>query len=314
MINQSLLNLLESVLGKGKETANNNYSFVCPNCINERARLGKSKKNKLEIQLVTNLKKENSYHCWFCHIRGKTIKSLFKKLKLPQSKIDELSKIIKPTYNEVRKDDILELPKEFIPLSTAPQNLFYKRAMGYLRNRGVSSYDITRYNIGYCNDGPYSDRIIVPSLDLNGDLNYFIARSFENNPIQKYKNPKVSRDIIFNEFFINWDLPLVLCEGPFDFLAIKRNAIPLLGKTISDSLYKKIITSKVKKIYIALDSDAIKMALKHAEEFINKGKEIYLVELTDKDPSQLGFDKFTQIIQNTQPLTFAGLLNKKLEI
>jgi hypothetical protein len=56
------------------------------------------------------------------------------------------------------------------------------------------------------------------------------------------------------------------------------------------------------------------MALKHAEEFINKGKEIYLVELTDKDPSQLGFDKFTQIIQNTQPLTFAGLLNKKLEI
>jgi hypothetical protein len=73
MINQSLLNLLESVLGKGKETANNNYSFVCPNCINERARLGKSKKNKLEIQLVTNLKKENSYHCWFAILEVKLL-------------------------------------------------------------------------------------------------------------------------------------------------------------------------------------------------------------------------------------------------
>lgn len=314
MVNQSLLILLESVLGKGKETSNNNYAFVCPNCSAERAKAGKSKKAKLEINLATNLKKENYYHCWFCSdFKGKTIKSLFKKLKVPQTKIEELNRIIKPVLFESRKDDFLELPKEFIPLSQEA-GIFWKQAMCYVESRGLTKYDIIRYNLGYCIDGIYSNRIIVPSYDENGSLNYFIARSYEKEAIQKYKNPKVSRDIIFNEFFINWEAPLILCEGPFDALAIKRNTVPLLGKSITDSLMKKIVTSKVKKIYIALDNDAMKTALKHAGELLNKGKEVYLVELNKKDPSQLGFEKFTQIIQNTQPLTFAGLINKKLEL
>jgi len=100
--------------------------------------------------------------------------------------------------------------------------------------------------------------IIIPSYDANGTLNYFTARSFEKEPFRKYKNPSVSRDIVPFEMFINWSSPLVLCEGPFDAIAIKRNAIPLLGKNIQSSLMKKIVSSKVEKIYIALDSDAIK--------------------------------------------------------
>ena len=67
-------------------------------------------------------------------------------------------------------------------------------------------------------------------------LNYFTARSFEKEPFRKYKNPSVSRDIVPFEMFINWSSPLVLCEGPFDAIAIKRNAIPLLGKNIQSSL------------------------------------------------------------------------------
>ena len=156
--------------------------------------------------------------------------------------------------------------------------------------------------------------IIIPSYDENGKLNYFTGRSFEKNPFRKYKNPEASRNIIPFELFINWDLPLVLCEGPFDAIAIKRNAIPLLGSNLQGSLMRKIVTSTVKKIYIALDSDAIKKAIKYAEEFINEGKEVYMVELQGNDPSEMGFNDFTKLIQITPPLTQYDLMEKKLQL
>ncbi len=34
------------------------------------------------------------------------------------------------------------------------------------------------------------------------------------------------------EIFINWNSPIIRCEGMFDAISIKRNAIPLLGKNI----------------------------------------------------------------------------------
>ena len=114
--------------------------------------------------------------------------------------------------------------------------------------------------------------------------------------------------------FINWNIPIILCEGPFDALAIKRNVIPLLGKNIQKSLRKKLVTSKVQKIYIALDKDAIKQALSFCEELLNEGKEVYLVDMDDKDPSEIWFEKFTQLIQNTFPLTFSDLFEKKLQL
>jgi hypothetical protein len=97
----------------------------------------------------------------------------------------------------------------------------------------------------------------------------------------------------------------------FDAIAIKRNVIPLLGKNIQSSLMKKIINSKVQKIYIALDKDAIKQALNFCETLMNEGKEVYLVDLEEKDPSEMGFEKFTNLIQNTYSLTFSDLLEKK---
>jgi DNA primase len=183
-----------------------------------------------------------------------------------------------------------------------------------LKKRNIAECDIIKYNLGYCEKGVYANRIIIPSYNENGNLNYFTARSFEKtNPI-KYKNPNSSRNIIPFEFFINWDLPLVLCEGPFDAIAIKRNVIPLLGKNIQSSLMKKIVMSSVSKIYIALDKDAQKQALNFCEKLMSEGKEVYLVDMQDKDPSEMGFENFTNLIQDTYPLTFSSLLEKKLTL
>jgi len=113
---------------------------------------------------------------------------------------------------------------------------------------------------------------------------------------------------------INWDLPLILCEGAFDAMTIKRNAIPLFGKKISSSLMKKIIESNVKKIYLALDDDALKDALKHAETFIGYGKHVYFIEMQGKDPSELGFEEFTKLLHKATELTTSILMKKRMAL
>lgn len=315
MENNSLIYLLESVLGKGQKRAHNQHYFICPNCKEERIRLGKSFKPKLNIQLETNIKGENPYNCFYCtNFKGKTIRSLFKKLEVHQSRFEELDRILKPSNIE-RIYEKVELPPEFKSLINVQSSFYSKRVLKYLENRGINNEDIIKYNIGYCMNGKYADRIIIPSYDENGYLNFFEARDITNSSSIRYLKPGVNKDdIIAFEFFINWNLPIILVEGCLDAIAVKRNVIPLLGKTISSKLMKKIVTSQVSKIYLALDSDAQKSTLKYAKELMDKGKEVYIVDLNKKDPSSLGFIEFTKLIQHTYPLTFDDLFIKKLEL
>jgi DNA primase len=308
MVNELLVNLVNSVLGTGKRTARGNQAYTCPFCHHH--------KPKLEVNFTENKDGINQWACWTCGKKGKTIRSLFKQVQVDTSYFHELSKLVKNISSEDIgdvKQNILELPKEcqsFIP----NQDISARHALAYLKKRNISKQDILKYNIGYCSSGTYANMIIIPSYDANGKLNYFTARSFEKDPYTKYRNPEVSRDIVAFELFINWDLPIILCEGPFDALAIKRNVIPLFGKNIQPSLMKKLVESKVQKIYIALDNDAVKQALGFCEQLLDIGKEVYLVELQGKDPSEMGFEHFTKLIQTVSPLTQYKLMEKKLSL
>ena len=309
MVNQLLVTLVNSVLGSGKSTARNNYAYHCPFCHHH--------KPKLEVNLTENREGKNPWHCWACDVRGTTIYSLFKQIKVDSNKYGELKSLVK-TSKSIKETQVVSsvsLPNEFISLSTGDLNdISARHARAYLKSRNISKYDIIKYNIGYCKSGLYNNMIIIPTYNKEGQLNYFTARSFEKEPYIKYRNPSASRDIIPNEHLINWNIPIVLCEGLFDAIAIKRNAIPLLGKNIQSSLMKKIVTSLVDKIYIALDRDAIKQALKFCEKLMAEGKEVYLVDLQDKDPSEMGFKNFTKLIQKTVPLTYYDLMEQKLAI
>ena len=260
MVNQLLVTLVNSVLGSGKATARNNYAYHCPFCNHH--------KPKLEVNLTENREGKNPWHCWACDVRGTTIYNLFRQLKADVSKFTELKSLV-VTSKSIKETQVVSsvaLPNEYIGLNNVDtSDIMARHALAYLKNRHVSKYDIIKYNIGYCKEGLYKNMIIIPTYDADGRLNYFTARSFEKEPYVKYRNPSASRDIVPNEHLINWNVPVILCEGLFDAMAIKRNAIPLLGKNIQSSLMKKIVTSVVDKIYIALDRDAIKQALKFCE-------------------------------------------------
>jgi len=307
MVNQLLLSLINSVLGQGKPTSRNNYAYHCVFCNHY--------KPKLEIDLSENKEGINKWACWVCGNKGTKISTLFKKAQVPPDKFTELKSYIKiDTGIEANLiQQKLELPKEYKSLILG-NGIICKHALSYLKSRKITENDIIKYNIGYCEYGLYKNMVVIPSYDESGNINYFTARSFEKEPFIKYKNPSVSRNIIPFELLINWNVPVILCEGMFDAIAIKRNAIPLLGKNIQTELMKKLINSSVKKIYIALDKDAIKASLKHCETLMDEGKEIYLVDLEEKDPSEMGTKKFINLIQNTLPLTYEDLMDKKLQL
>ena len=302
-----LLGSIENILGKSQKRARDNYAFHCPFC-NHR-------KPKLEINMATNEEGKNFWECWVCQTRGRTIRSLLRQLKTPRDQAQEILKFLpKGAQIDFKPISILELPGEFQSLYQASKTSVTANIVRkYLYERGLNDIDFIKYNIGYCTTGEYGGRVIIPSYSASNQLNFFIARTFDGNYF-KYKNPEVSKDIIFFENLINWSVPIILCEGVFDAVAIRRNAIPILGKSISKSLYKKIISSQLKDIYIALDNDAKDRAVEIAEQFLNQGKRVFLIDLKEKDPSDMGFQAFTELIQSADELDLTSLMMHKLDL
>ena len=309
MVNQILLGLVESVLGKSNPTARGNHAFHCAFCHH--------KNPKLEINLIPNKKKENLWHCWVCDKKGKTLFGLFKALKVSSKKITQLKDILGTTekYDIVVSNTKVELPQEYKSLyNLTKSDIHARHALAYLKKRGITTMDVLKYQIGYCEKGRYANKIIIPTYNADGQLDYFVARSFEKEPSRKYDAPSSDKNIIGFENMINWDIPIVLCEGAFDAIAIKRNAIPLFGKNISKKLMQKLVTSEVQKVYLALDKDAIKSTYKIAKQLLEAGKKLFVVDLDDKDPADMGFSLFTNKIQKSQEFTFSSLFNLKLNI
>ena len=302
-----LLGSIENILGKSHKRARDNHAFHCPFCNHH--------KPKLEIKMTTNEEGHNPWECWVCQTKGRTIRSLLKQLKTPRETANEILKYVprgsKIEYNQL---SIIELPKEYQPLySASSTSVVANLVKKYLYERGLTDNDFIKYGIGYATSGEYGGRVIIPSYTSSGTLNFFVARSYDGNYF-KYKNPEASKDIIFFENLINWNAPIILCEGVFDAIAIRRNAIPILGKSVSKALYKKIITSNVKDIYIALDNDAKDRALQIAQQFLNNGKRVFVVEMEDKDPSEMGFRAFTEHIQTAEELDLSRLMLHKLDL
>jgi DNA primase len=166
--------------------------------------------------------------------------------------------------------------------------------------------------MGYAMGGPYDSRIIIPSYDSNNKLNYFLARSFYESGL-KYKNPPVSKNVIVFENQINWKMPLVLCEGAFDAIAIRRNAVPLLGKFVPKKLLKTMIKNQVKEVYVALDNDAILEAREIEQSLSQYGIDVKLVNLDKKDPSELGFNDTWKCITTSERSTFKDYIGGRLQ-
>lgn len=321
MVNQQIVKLIESVLGRGiKLKKTGEYKFSCPAHKETHG-------FKLQIQLDDSMPKYQSYHCWVCSFRGLKLTSLFNKVNTSIEIINQLRSLLGITsVKEINSSNFLskniddeqfqliQLPEQFIPLWT-DEHLWspeYKHAKIYLRKRGITDIDILRYRIGYCEDGLFKNMVIIPSYDKSGNLNFYTGRAYYDNIYRKHRKPNISDNIIGFDLFINWKMPVILVEGVFDAISIKNNSIPLFGKHISEKLKLKLLQSDVPKIIFALDDDALNEGMKYAKEFMGYGKEVCVADLSGKDPSELGFERMQKILNNVHQFSTGDFLKQKI--
>ena len=299
-----IVNLLNRVLkSQGQQlTKENEYLWWSP-FVNHH-------KPKLQVNI-----KNGKWHCWVSGQGGHNLFQLFKKVKATKKQYQELNELSDnfsfeyvPTKQENKE---VKLPDEYKPMWTKSNSPTYKHALKYLKSRGVSQDDMIKYSIGYCEDGLYSNRIIIPSYDDEGQLNFFIGRDIFDSKL-KYRNSPTPKDIIGFELFVNWEEPILLVEGALDAITSKVNSIPLFGKTIMNNLKRKILEKKVKTLYVALDNDAVKDSMKIVEELMNEGIKVHMIKLTEKDPNDIGYEKFTDIKNSTNETSFRELVKYKL--
>tara|TARA_R100000008_G_C3584647_1_gene171239 strand:- start:587 stop:1507 length:921 start_codon:yes stop_codon:yes gene_type:complete len=267
-------NILYSIFGDFYR-AKDELLFYCPFC--------KHHKKKLSINLDKSV-----YRCWVCDTKG-GVSYLVKRFGTAEDKHkwellnQEIDMSSLESMFEIQKEEekqTVKLPKEYFCLARKDLPYSAKEPLSYLMARGISSADILYYKIGYCDRGQYRKRIIIPSFNQDGDCNYFVARSYWKDWL-KYKNPPVSKNIIFNDLMIDWNSPITLVEGVFDAIKI-NNSIPLLGSTLQENtqLFKKLAV-KQPKIYIGLDKDALLKSLQIINSMLEYGLEVYRLDTSN---------------------------------
>lgn len=253
-----VVNILENFLGTPHSHYENKsqVQFDCPMCSQDKGKFEGDGKGNLAINYEKGV-----YKCWSCWERNNmygTLSYLVRKYGNKQHYRDYL--LIAPKIDRTLHDErveakiIIELPKSYKKFTeSSPYYTNYNEAYNYVKKRGIKDKLLDKFQIGYTNEGKLNNRIIIPSFDVNGELNYFIARSFDKWNRYKYINPEIEKEtIIFNENLINWNSTVYLVEGVFDHI-ITPNSIPLLGKFVSDKLYHTLQTRCKGDVIIILD-------------------------------------------------------------
>jgi len=280
-----LIELLEEVLGDKRlhYESKGQISFNCPVCDEGR------NKGNLEVNYFSHV-----YKCWSCSDENGTHGHLGKLFdKFGNKKQKRIYRVLQPEEHKPKivKKDKVKLPENFTLFKDSnPKYPVYLRAYNYLKSRGITDEMIEKFGIGFCDTGSHAGRIIIPSYNKKGELNYYIGRSWDVNSRAKYRNPEAEKEkIIFWENLIDWNKDVYLVEGAFDGMFLD-NPVVMLGKHMSELLFETIYNNAKGEVIICVDGDAWVNGVKLYHE-LNGGElwgKVKIVKLPkDKDVCDL---------------------------
>jgi hypothetical protein len=293
--NSEKLKIIKDIFGRPYRSGTE-YIFNCPKC------------NHHKPKLSVNVDK-GVFKCWVCDYSGTNIfrlirsygdynqKKKWKELD-GQVRLDNFELQIQSFFEKPAEEieATLSLPSEFISLANNNLPKSASRPLKYLYDRGITKKDILYWKIGYCPDGEYEGRIIIPSFNMSGYANYFVARSYRED-WRKYMNPRVKKsNMIFNQLYVDFQTDVVITEGVFDAIVAGPNSIPILGSTLKEGskLFKEVVKNDT-PIYVALDPDAEKKAHKLISNLLKYGMELYKIDLSSYDDvAEMGREEFLQ--------------------
>ena len=307
---QRIYNILTTILGESKQGGYDKsvqqYQFNCPYCAEEKG--GIDNKYNLEISFALG-----KFHCWSCNSSG----SLSKLIKNRGGKqlVDEYFRIINDIKEnkyydlnlfkdngDIFEERYLKLPKTFrkIDLSKSKD----KALLEYLDKRKITQDIIDFYNIGKTTwdeeDWTWRNRIVIPSYNSVGDLNYFIGRTYKDNDKRtKYKNCDADKNlIVLHEDKIQWDADIYLVEGAIDCIYYP-NTISLMGKYLSPKMevYNKLYEKANANIIICLDGDTTINEVKRIYSILDRGRLRGKVKYIRLDTDDIPYKDFGEIYE-----------------
>ena len=289
--------------------------FNCPCCAEENGGVPDGKYN-LEVSFEKDLNHGGVFNCWKCSSRDRGMKGnvfklirkygtadIYKEFKecvkaILETRMYDIDAFTGATETVIEKEAV-RLPKTFKKIDIATCR--NPSLLNYLDKRKIDQEMIDRFNLGYTEwdgeDFAFRNRIIIPSYDQFGELNYFIGRDFTGKGKIKYRNCDADKkELVFQESLIDWDAPIYLCEGAFDAMRFPLNGISMLGKVLTKdtALYRALYAKANSTITIVLDGDTHEDETKRIYMLLNfgrlKGKIRYINMAEDcnyKDMSEL---------------------------
>lgn len=299
------INFLDSFLNVSHSKDGVNVSIWCPFCKHSN-----KNKHKLAIHLEKNL-----FHCWLCDKKGSDVsyvisrlnKSKVEKAKLIFAKKKNSTNVLFEIEEEIEEIEKVEKPSGFKLLANAYNSNHpdVRDVFRYAIKRGANKHKFWFLRLGYSLDSDFRRSLILPSLDENGEINFYTSRKIDepgNSPF-KYKNADIKKkNIIFNEINLNWNLPLTIVEGPLDLLKTNDNATCLLGSSLTEDmkLFRKIVENKT-EVNLALDSDVYYKALKIAEMLYAYDVNVNILDTRIADDvGDMTHLQFNEILNNTK--------------
>lgn len=319
-----VISILEKIFGEGKlSNAGQNLSVVCPKCKKEKGR--SYSKKKLVIR-TDNL----VCHCWVCGHKARTPASLVKTF-FPGSfkeyldnfssgkKFLDIENLEEFSLGEGEISCTLPIGFKLLALEYNAKIPFIKKAKKYLASRGiVTMQELWYWKFGISEeDEDLKDRIILPSFNSEGKLNFWTARIFGRKGNPKYLNPELKREsVVFNEINIDWTKPLTITEGPFDLLKCNTNATCLLGSSLSEDylLFRKIVENQT-PVVMALDEDAKDKSISLIKKLLEYGIDVKFMDIpqTTGDVGAMTRKEFSNLYSTAIPVSHENFLSFKIK-
>jgi hypothetical protein len=275
-----------------------NLVCVCPHC----------EKNKLSVLIVDRDDvRSPAWRCFYCDDSGRTALSLIRRLedcdtfhalemiarfqKGNEPLIDLRRLVEERLIGEVEvwseDNNRVPLPDEFIPIQFGWKRSDLPR---YFTDRGIGPKKAHRYGLGWCTDGYFENRLVVPVTSA-GVVQFFVARYMKAKPpkgVKKTLYPKGAKPgrHLFNYDRARYCETIRIVEGVLDAIHVGRSAVATFGTSLSQYQLELLMRTAAREIVIMWDLDAIDKAKALADRLADLWA-VRVVELPDaRDPDE----------------------------
>ena len=273
---------------------------------------GKPGKSKLCIRMDNEV-----FHCWVCDYKGRGIAKLVYSVSKQKGKeyTEKFGGIKARSPDAEEQIEEIKLPEDWKILMNSLKDPNARAIYRYAKKRGFTDGLLWRYRCGYSYDKKWSRRLLMPSFDCDGNLNYLTGRAIDSENWLRYVNESLPKQkIIFNEIDLDFTKPMVLVEGPLDLIKCPQNSTCLLGSSLNEnSILFYRITKNRTPIILLLDDDAKSKAMKIAKLLSAYSIDVRLNFPKNGDIGDCTRTEVEQLVRDSVSYTYGSLISTKIQ-